>query len=939
MLDEDKAVAQDDTQARIAALSPAVHRRILNFLNAAVTAADLEYIRPLFIHDHEGLPVHNHHHGHNHRVGMPERVFDHELAVQILAFRNRDYPLGFRSLKELTYLKLFDLDRMIAGILPHLGDAAWGSWAPFPQLIPRRGPGTIEGVVHAALLHTGSVLFITADETTLLWNPADTTPTSFRNPLNQPHTMPGGYSQLCGHHAFLSDGRLLSVGGGGYGPNPAARWGYKFDPVATTWSRTANEMSDSRWYPTTASLGNRKVLITCGHGSGEMDVYDETTDKFTHVDLAPLPFPSLYPGMHLLPNNKLFYSRTGWGTATAAPGPRLNDDQSAYFTLHGHAGEWHAIAPAPANIADRTKGMSVMLLNPRPPHARIVVFGGMDPATNHTYEVIDASDISESSAWEPRIPFPDGMHRSLCSAVLLPDGKLLLSGGIAGANSPCSIFDPRDNTWARAAELPSQRDYHSVSLLLPSGEVMMAGWNNTTIDIYCPPYLFHGPRPSIHLAPEVIRHRRGFTIETPAADAIRRIVLVRPMAVTHQTDSQQRVLELAFIRDTERADTLFVKGPDAGTQNAQAPAGYYMLFILNALGVPSVAKWIHLDTSLLAVEGATVSGLRPFPGHVDLFTVTPEGTVVSTFFQGESWRPWFSIDDHLMHPRAPVTVLQPFEGHVDLFATDGDGAVMATYFEHDQWQPWFVIHPEDTVHPGAIVTALQPFEGHVDLFATTSDGRVRSTFFEGGNWRTWFDIPCAAELPAGATVSALQPFEGHVDLFIIAKDGTVMSTFFEGDYWREWFGIHAEQKMHGGAEVAVLQPFDGHVDLFDTTGDGRVMSTFFEDGNWRTWFDIPSEVKMHPGAPVTVLQPFEGHVDLFVTAADGTVMSTFFEAGTWRNWFAIQPDVKRMHPGAKVTALLPFEGHVDLFVTDSDGTVWSTFYEAKGEWRPWFSIR
>ena len=55
---------------------------------------------------------------------------------------------------------------------------------------PRRGPGGYDGIVHAAMLHTGKVLFITADETTLLWNPNDTTPATFEDPVNQPHLTP-----------------------------------------------------------------------------------------------------------------------------------------------------------------------------------------------------------------------------------------------------------------------------------------------------------------------------------------------------------------------------------------------------------------------------------------------------------------------------------------------------------------------------------------------------------------------------------------------------------------------------------------------------------------------------------------------------------------------------------------------------------------------------
>jgi hypothetical protein len=49
-------------------------------------------------------------------------------------------------------------------------------------------------------------------------------------------------------------------------------------------------------------------------------------------------------------------------------------------------------------------------------------------------------------------------------------------------------------------ELPSIGDYHSAAMLLPSGKVMMAGWNNTKIELYSPPYLFNGARPVISTA-------------------------------------------------------------------------------------------------------------------------------------------------------------------------------------------------------------------------------------------------------------------------------------------------------------------------------------------------------------------------------------------------------------------------------------------------------
>jgi hypothetical protein len=98
------------------------------------------------------------------------------------------------------------------------------------------------------------------------------------------------------------------------------------------------------------------------------------------------------------------------------------------------------------------------------------------------------------------------------------------------------------------AALPSVRDYHSVALLLPSGQVAMAGWNNTAIEIFNPPYLYRGARPVISSAPTSVQYGQDFDIESPDATTITRVVLARPMAVTHQTDTEQKILDMPYVR-------------------------------------------------------------------------------------------------------------------------------------------------------------------------------------------------------------------------------------------------------------------------------------------------------------------------------------------------------------------------------------------------------
>lgn len=584
-------------------LKASIHRRILNFFNQAVQPEDLVYEKM-----HLGHGEGDHFHEDNPELlkEKPKKILDFDIAKEIIAFRDREYPLGFRHIKEVLDLKAFDR-RHLDILFHHFSEMMYGSWATFPIDIPRRGPGGYDGIVHAALLHTGKVIFITADETTLLWDPENTTPATFEDPVNQPHLIPNaaeGYSVLCGGHSFLSDGRLLVVGGGGYGPNSKAKWGYKFDPVAKSWSRTAGSMVDDRWYPTVLTLGDQRsgnsheILVVCGHGGGDLEIYNEGTDSFAEIVSGDnKPFPELYPGLHLLPNHSIFYTRTGWASAGPGGGPftGASDDQSAYFTLTGsNTGVWNNIAPKTPSMPDRSKGMSVMILSNTAPYVRILVMGGADPSTNNTYEIIDATALSPVANWGASSIFPDGGHRSLCSAVLLPDGNVFVCGGINSINSPCTSFNPQTNTWSPMDELPSIRDYHSAAVLLPSGKVMMAGWNNTKIEVYSPPYLFKGARPVISTAPSLVHHGQSFTIESPDAASIVKVVLVRPMAATHQTDTEQKVLEMPYIHDHANPTRLTLTAPHGGHPHSLAQQGHYMMFAINNNGVPSVAKWIYL---------------------------------------------------------------------------------------------------------------------------------------------------------------------------------------------------------------------------------------------------------------------------------------------------------------------------------------------------------
>jgi hypothetical protein len=75
----------------------------------------------------------------------------------------------------------------------------------------------------------------------------------------------------------------------------------------------------------------------------------------------------------------------------------------------------------------------------------------------------------------------------------------------------------------------------------------------------------------------------------PGAASIASAALMRPVATTHSSDLEQRLVDLPLT--VTGADTLALTLPASPNL---APPGWYLFTVLDAAGTPSPAAWVHL---------------------------------------------------------------------------------------------------------------------------------------------------------------------------------------------------------------------------------------------------------------------------------------------------------------------------------------------------------
>ena len=375
-------------------------------------------------------------------------------------------------------------------------------------------------VIHAALLHTGKVLWFCGHTELMhyatvsyVFDPDAGTLT--RIPF------PPGMDLFCCHYVQMADGRLLVVGGSdpdfaGHGSRGAKNI-VIFDPTPTPgnpmgrWVDTGKELERGRWYPTAVLLGDGRVLVFSGrtefgrndaphaHIAPEVEVIsppDFTSRLVTGGDLHL----SLYPGLHLAPNGQVFYTHTNWGIQIS-PEPTTRSLEMTGPT----SGKWNDHGTHPTRPR-REEGMSVLL--PPAQDGKILLVGGSmaldaggsgillpggagPSGMDHIADALDptSAQILDTKATPPSWSAAPGggntgFPRINGHLVLLPDATVLVCGGHdhykwktdppTHPSRQAEIYTPGTG-FRQVASMTHPRMYHSTALLLPDGRVVVSG--------------------------------------------------------------------------------------------------------------------------------------------------------------------------------------------------------------------------------------------------------------------------------------------------------------------------------------------------------------------------------------------------------------------------------------------------------------------------------
>jgi Domain of unknown function (DUF4082)/Domain of unknown function (DUF1929) len=529
---------------------------------------------------------------------------------------------------------------------------------------------------------------------------------------------------FCSGHSFLPNGDLFVTGGHRSAHFDAAGEAHTNIFNGSSWTQGPN-MNNGRWYPYNVTLSTGEPLIMAGsywtnEGTMGLDPYDPNDpvppspapafadnlvpEVYTPAQgggLRPMPMPSParlspYPFLHLLSDGKVFQAQSGFTGSNPDKLSRLFDPKTKV---------WSSL---PSTELPHATGSSVLLADDV-----VLMVGGFGNSSIPSNGVETINLLQPSPTWTIResMKFPRTYH----TATLLPDGKVLVTGGVscqgrinietfANGIPSCTsgevfqpeLWDPQTGKWTTMNRHAEVRAYHSVAALLPDGTVLVGGgglpgavgettssgkimnvdhdharlFGHSNVEIFSPPYLFDAngnpaARPTITSTPPVsVTYGETFFLGTSGAGSQPKVSFVRLPSVTHGTNQDQR---LVSVDPVLTAGGINITVP---VSSSKLPPGHYMVFVMNG-SVPSEAAIIRVQNSFL------------FPGDTPTSSGSGAGQVGEQGVEFSS-----SVAGQITHIRFWKASGEPSSNHIGRIWTAGGTLLISVAFTNETASGW-----------------------------------------------------------------------------------------------------------------------------------------------------------------------------------------------------------------------------------------------------------